>query len=138
MVALGGGAVSYERGTPAGLTPDTDRRMAFDGGGRVLDPALTCWTLDRVQQRACWTHSRRVGHTRHVPYSSQKTDVMSCEPQHVQWCSPASTKHAPFRVSGCTKRRSSASAERDLFIDNLLDRIHIEMILVDRPRAMGV
>ena len=32
------------------------------------------------------------------------------------------------------------SIERDFFIDNLLVRIHliIEMVLVDRPSAMGV
>ena len=35
MVILGGGAVSYERGTPVGRTPHTDELMAF--GGLVLD-----------------------------------------------------------------------------------------------------
>ena len=39
-----------------------------------------------------------------------------------------------------THARSYASAEIDFVIDNLLVRIHliIEMIIVDRPCAMGV
>ena len=37
-------------------------------------------------------------------------------------------------------RVAGAGAEREFFIDNLVVRIHliIEMILVDRPRAIGV
>jgi hypothetical protein len=37
-------------------------------------------------------------------------------------------------------KHSNRSGEREFFNDNLLVRIHfiVEMILVDRPRAMGV
>ena len=46
----------------------------------------------------------------------------------------------PAPVRGSCEASSPAHTEREIFIDNLLVRIHliIEMILVDRPCAMGV
>ena len=44
------------------------------------------------------------------------------------------------RETWAGRRSPRLAREREFFIDNLLVRIHliIEMILVDRPRAMGV
>ena len=64
----------------------------------------------------------------------------------VQGCAPAvGGRKLPVRASlpGCAVRRplsareGRGSVEREFVIDNLLVRIHL-MILVDRPRAVGV